>query len=75
MGHENAAAAEKDAYLVQATLRALSSGCDVVLACRGIEREVVCLEGVAKAISENTSFEQLCFEKAERVFLAAQRFC
>jgi beta-N-acetylhexosaminidase len=59
---------KNDAYLIQAARTALQAGCDVVLACRGIEREEVILSGIEQALQSDSEFAAACAPKAFRVF-------
>ncbi len=63
---------KSDAYLIQAARTALQAGCDVVLACRGIEREEVVLSGIEQALQSDSEFAAECAPKAFRVLNLAK---
>lgn len=58
---------QDDGYLAEATLRAVRAGCDVVLACRSIEREEICLRAVADEMARSAVFAEQCRESAFRI--------
>lgn len=64
----DAEARQQDAYLIHAAHAALSAGCDVVLACRGIEREEIVLSGIEQILKDDAEFAGECAQKAFRVF-------
>jgi beta-N-acetylhexosaminidase len=68
----DAEARKQDAYLIQAARTALQAGCDVVLACRGIEREEVILSGIEQALQSDSEFVAACAPKAFRVLNLAK---
>lgn len=63
-----------DEYLIQAARRALEVGVDVVLCCRGIEREVRILEGVARHIENDSEFENCVRTHAKRAWNLAKKW-
>ncbi len=63
-----------DAYLAEASLKALEAGCDVVLSCRSVEREVVCLQALSDRLQRDAGFRDACETKAFRVYLSALDF-
>lgn len=65
------AADAADAVLGRAACMALEAGCDVVLACQGIEREAVLLDAVSQRLGADSAFRAACAVKAGRIAAAA----
>ncbi|APJ03836.1 glycoside hydrolase family 3 N-terminal domain-containing protein [Silvanigrella aquatica] len=60
---------EEDSYLKKACIDALNAGCDILLSCQSISRELKIAEAIADKMRHNKIFHRQMLEKAWNIFL------
>lgn len=63
-----AAGIQDDSYLEKASIDALNAGCDILLSCQSIEREIIIANAIAKKIQSEDNFKEKMLEKAWKIY-------
>ncbi|MES2613913.1 MAG: glycoside hydrolase family 3 N-terminal domain-containing protein, partial [Bdellovibrionota bacterium] len=70
---QNGTTEQDDFYLKQASIDALNAGCDILLSCQSIEKEVIIAQAIADKIQQDTNFSEKMLEKAWRIYNSLAR--
>ena len=67
-GTSKSSTTANDSYLKLASIEALNAGCDILLSCQSIEREMIIAQSIAEKMEQDKAFQEKMVQKAWRVY-------